>query len=123
MSGQSKIPHLICPGMQLPELGKFSFAIHFRGERREAFLIRFKGVVYCYLNECMHMHKRLDDERDQIFDETGRFLRCSSHGACYDPATGKSLSEIGAGKMLTAVKVKEEAGWIGLADKKAVLCG
>jgi len=121
MSVKQQVSEPICPGSQVPERGKFSFAIEYRGQRRDAILIRFKGVVYGYLNQCAHMPKALDCEHSDIFDETRQYLQCSMHTICYDPVSGESLSEICAGKKLTGFKVREEAGWVYLADKRAVL--
>jgi len=125
MSIKQRVPEPICPSSQVSELGKFAFAIQYRGGRREAILVRFKGVVYGYLNLCAHMPRPLDCEQDHIFDESGRYLQCSMHSICYDPASGEALSEICAGKKLTAVQVREEGGWVWLADKRAALdaCG
>ena len=111
----------ICPAEQVPELGKFAFSIRYRGERRDAILIRFKGAVYGYLNRCVHMPKALDCEHGDIFDATRQYLQCSMHTICYDPVSGESLSEICAGKKLTALKIEESGGWVWLADKHAVL--
>jgi len=111
----------LCPALQLRELGKFSFSVQYRGEQRNAILVRFKGSVYGYLNQCVHMPKALDCENDNIFDESGRYLQCSMHSICYDPVSGESLSEICLGKKLTALTVREEGGWIYLEDKRAAI--
>jgi len=115
------VPAAICQAMQIPELGKYSFVLRYRGENRQAILIRFKGEVYGYLNQCVHMPRTLDCEQSDIFDESGRYLQCSMHSICYDPVSGESLSEICAGKKLTGFKVREEKGWVYLTDKRAVL--
>ncbi len=91
-----------------------------QGERREAILIRFKGTVYGYLNQCVHMPKTLDCEDGNIFDETSRYLQCSMHKICYDPTSGASISELCSGKKLTALKVKEQGEWVYWLDKKAI---
>jgi len=121
MAIKQHIPQPICRSLQVPELGKFSFAIQYRGVRRDAILVRFKGLVYGYLNQCVHMPRPLDCEHSNIFDETGRYLQCSMHTICYDPVTGESLSEICAGKKLTALQVREEEEWVYLVDKRAVM--
>lgn len=115
------VPAAICQAMQIPELGKYSFTLRYRGESRDAILIRFKGEIYGYLNQCVHMPRALDCEQSDIFDESGRYLQCSMHNICYDPVSGESLSEICAGKKLTGFKVREEEGWVYLTDKRAVL--
>ena len=121
MAIKQLVPAPVCLGSQVPELGKFSFAIQYWGNRRNAILVRFKGVVYGYLNQCVHMPRALDCEHDNIFDESGRYLQCSMHSICYDPVSGESLSEICAGKKLTALKVREEGEWVYLVDKRAAM--
>ena len=116
-----RVPEPICQGFQIPELGKFSFNIKYRGNPYGAILIRFNGAVYGYLNQCVHMPRALDCEESNIFDESGRYLQCSMHSICYDPVSGESLSEICAGKKLTALKVREEGSWVYLLDKRAVM--
>jgi nitrite reductase/ring-hydroxylating ferredoxin subunit len=91
MATRQHVPEPICPGLHVLELGKFPFSIHYRGGRRDAILVRFKGVVYGYLNQCVHMPRALDCEHDDIFDETGQYLQCSMHTICYDPVSGESL--------------------------------
>ena len=119
MALKQHAPEPICPSLDVPELGKFSFAVQYRGVSRDAILVRFKGVVYGYLNQCVHMPKPLDCEHSHIFDDSGRYLQCSMHTICYDPATGEALSEICAGKKLTALQVREEGEWVYLVDKRA----
>ena len=106
MKEKTTINQTICTSAQVPELGKYPLTLLYRGEIRQAILIRFKGVVYGYLNQCVHMPRTLDCEQDNIFDESQRYLQCSMHSICYDPVTGESLSEICAGKKLTSFKVK-----------------
>ena len=119
MSAKPNLAEPICLASQVPELGKFPFRVNYRGENRAAILIRFKGLVFGYLNQCVHMPKPLDCEQAHIFDESGRYLQCSMHTICYDPKTGEALSEICAGKKLTALKTEEQGDWIYLIDKRA----
>lgn len=118
---QQSTPEPICAGSQIPELGKFAFTVCYRGERRAAVVVRHRGRVYGYLNQCLHMAKPLDCEDERIFDKSGRYLQCSVHGLCYDPASGEPLGGICAGQCLTALRVKEKGGWVYLADKWATL--
>ena len=79
MSTIQRIPEIICSGLQVPELGQFCFFVNYRGTERSAILVRFRGRVYGYLNQCVHMPRPLDGEHSQIFDESGRYLQCSMH--------------------------------------------
>jgi nitrite reductase/ring-hydroxylating ferredoxin subunit len=114
---------LICPSNLLAECSSYRFQISYRGKTRNAILIRYNGVVYAYLNQCVHMPKRLDCEQSHIFDESGKFVRCSMHGITYDPGSGLCQSEICARRTLTALKVVEQEASIYLRDKHARLCG
>lgn len=123
MSTRNRLPVSICAGEEVAELGKYPFFVNYRGQRRSALLIRFRGEVYGYLNQCVHMPKPLDVEQSHIFDETGRYLQCSMHSICYEPTTGESLSEICAGRKLTALKVREENGRVYFLEKRCSLWG
>jgi nitrite reductase/ring-hydroxylating ferredoxin subunit len=112
---------IICTEERVPERGKYAFAVNYRGTRRNAVLIRFEGEIYGYLNQCVHMPKALDIEQSHIFDESGRYLQCSMHKICYEPKTGESVSELCAGRSLTALKVREQAGAVYLVEKKTFL--
>ena len=121
MPVKSKHPTPICAATEIADLGKFAFTVDYRGQRREAILVRFQGVVYAYLNQCVHMPRALDCEAGEIFDETGRYIQCSMHSICYDPVSGASLSQLCEGKKLTALKVSEVDGVVYLLEKKAQL--
>jgi len=120
MSAKQREPIAICRGTQVPEAGKHSFSILHQGKPKQAVLIRFKGLVYAYINQCVHMPKALDCEDVNIFDETGQYIQCSMHKICYDPVNGASVSELCSGKKLTALKVKEQGEWVYWLDKKAI---
>jgi len=121
MSVKAKHPTPICAASDVADLGKYVFTVDYRGQRREAILVRFQGVVYGYLNQCVHMPRALDCEASQIFDESGRYIQCSMHSICYDPVTGVSMSQLCEGKKLTALKVSEIDGVVYLLEKRAQL--
>jgi len=81
----AKTPSPICPSIALAELGSRRLSILYRGEPREAILVRFQGAIYGYLNQCVHMHRELDCEQRHVFDQTGSSIRCSMHGITYKP--------------------------------------
>ena len=64
------------------------------------------------------MPRRLNCERDVIFDDTGNYLRCSMHGIIYDPETGRSQSSMCNGEKLQALKVIEEDACVYINDKR-----
>lgn len=70
----------ICPSTSVVESTCVWFRLSNRGRPTEAMLVRVQGDVYGYLNQCVHMPRRLDCEHDCIFDEIGRYIRCTMHG-------------------------------------------
>lgn len=114
---------VICHSDALTELSSLCFAVRYRGDAREAILVRHHGVAYCYINQCVHMPRRLNCEDPRVFDATGRYLRCSMHGIVYEPDSGVCRSDICLDEELTALKVVERDGSVFLIDKRATLDG
>jgi nitrite reductase/ring-hydroxylating ferredoxin subunit len=114
---------LICLSAAVPELGRHRFRVLWRGEERGALLVRFGGVVYGWLNRCVHMPRELDCESSRVFDDSGTMLRCSMHGITYRADTGECLSPICTGAALTPVRVEERDGQVWLVDKRGRLPG
>ena len=72
---------LVDGGMAVP------FDVVYGGQTCRAFAIRFEGRVYAYLNRCTHVAMELDWQPNQVFDDSGRWLLCGTHGAAYEPAS------------------------------------
>jgi nitrite reductase/ring-hydroxylating ferredoxin subunit len=72
-----------------------------------AFAIRFRGVVYAYLNVCAHQELELDWQPGAFFDADRAHLVCSAHGAVYEPDTGRCVGGPCAGAALVPVPVRE----------------
>lgn len=88
-----------------------------RGRPCSALVFYFEEQAHSYVNDCMHMHRQLNCEQDAIFDETGRFLRCSMHGFVFDPTTGECQSPVCYGERLQPLKLKEWDGMLYFAEK------
>jgi nitrite reductase/ring-hydroxylating ferredoxin subunit len=114
--GQFAEKFVVCPSEELADGQYLKFALGFEQRNEECVLFRFAGKVYAYLNRCVHMPRRLDCEEKQIFDRSGRYLRCSMHGIVYIPETGTSISTMCEGEQLRAVTVYEADGVVGFAD-------
>lgn len=65
------------------------FDVVYAGQTCRAFAVRFKGVPHAYLNRCTHVAMELDWQPNRVFDATGAWLLCASHGAAYLPDTGQ----------------------------------
>jgi len=64
------------------------FDVNYAGQTCRAFAVRFKGQPHAYLNRCTHVAMELDWQPNRVFDESGQWLLCASHGAAYRPDTG-----------------------------------
>ena len=93
-------------------------AVTYAGEPASVIVFRHKGQCLAFRNRCVHMPRELDGEKNTIFDETGKHLRCSMHGIVYDPLSGESLSTMCNGERLTPVRILENDEGIWLNDKR-----
>jgi nitrite reductase/ring-hydroxylating ferredoxin subunit len=64
------------------------FDVVYGGQTCRAFAIRYAGRVHAYLNRCTHVAMELDWQPNHVFDDSGRWLLCGTHGAAYEPASG-----------------------------------
>ena len=97
-------PLLICH--TLPES---RLAVKFTAPGEEpAFVVRWHGGIYAYLNQCAHAGGPLDFE-GQVVESSGRFLMCARHGAIYEPDTGRCVGGPCRGARLTPLPVHEDA--------------
>ncbi len=64
------------------------FDVTYLGQTCRAFAVRHRGAVQAYLNRCTHVPMELDWQPNQVFDITGQWLLCATHGAVYRPDTG-----------------------------------
>lgn len=110
---------LICGSDDVVEAGKgFRFTVECYGRQIPAFVIRFRGVVYSYFNECGHVPAELDWMPGEFFDDSKLYLICSIHGALYAPDSGRCLGGRCQGKGLRALKVREIDGKILLEQER-----
>ena len=65
------------------------FDILYAGQTCRAFAVRFEGRPHAYLNRCTHVAMELDYQPNRVFDDTGQWLLCATHGAAYAPDTGE----------------------------------
>lgn len=108
---------LICDSGELLEQGKgVRFTFICDGEERSGFVIRYRGKVHGYLNQCAHVPVELDWQEGDFFDLTKHSLICSTHGAQYHPETGHCFLGPCSGKSLLKLKVIEREGNIFLIE-------
>jgi len=84
---------VLCPSADLVDGGlAVSFDVNYQGLNSWAFAIRFDGQVHAYLNRCAHVAMEMDFQPNRFFDTSGRWLICATHGALYQPETGRCMS-------------------------------
>ena len=80
-----------------------------------AFVLRFKGEVYAYLNRCAHVHMEMDWRPGQLFSLDKQHLICATHDAHYLPDTGVCVAgPCPRGSSLVRVNIEEREGRIYL---------
>jgi len=113
-------PRLICTSADLREAGSgVRFEVELRGETVPAFVVRHGGRAVGYLNRCAHVAMELDWREGEFFDDEGRDLICSTHGAVYAAASGRCLGGPCDGKPLVRLDMQEREGgvyYLGVAD-------
>ncbi|MEQ1591497.1 MAG: Rieske 2Fe-2S domain-containing protein [Thiobacillaceae bacterium] len=108
---------LICAADAVQEQGTgVRFEIDRTGLKQNAFVIRFKGAPRAFLNQCGHVPVELDWQEGEFFDDTRLYLICSTHGALYDPVSGRCISGRCAGRGLIPLPVNEHNGNIYLTQ-------
>jgi nitrite reductase/ring-hydroxylating ferredoxin subunit len=96
------------------------FELLVRGRLLPAFVVRWRGRVYGYVNQCAHVAMELDWQPGQFFEDEGRYLMCATHGAIYEPASGLCVGGPCRGASLLAVPVEERDAhiWLGAGDPR-----
>jgi nitrite reductase/ring-hydroxylating ferredoxin subunit len=101
----------VCESGRLEEGGKgVRFPVTAGGEDAIGFVVRYNGVPRAYLNRCAHVAMELDWTEGEFFESSGLYLMCATHGAVYDPETGKCAGGPCRGGRLRPISVDEHDG-------------
>jgi nitrite reductase/ring-hydroxylating ferredoxin subunit len=85
------------------------FAVEFDGRTLSAFVISFDGSVFGYVNSCPHRGTELDWQPGEVFDESGIYLVCATHGAIFEADSGLCVGGPCQGAALTKIVVEATA--------------
>jgi nitrite reductase/ring-hydroxylating ferredoxin subunit len=106
---------LICASEALLEKGQgVRFALPERGERVTGFVVRYGGQAHAFINQCAHVPVELDWQQGDFFDLTRHYLICATHGAHYEPVSGKCVMGPCKGRSLQPLDIVERDGGIYL---------
>lgn len=110
MSSPPDTPIPLCASADLHERGRgVPFDVVFSGQTCRAFAIRYNGVPCAYVNRCTHIPMEMDHDADRFLDDSGEWLLCSTHGAVYEPETGRCAGGPCRGG-LVKITLSESAG-------------
>ncbi len=117
-------PEHLCASAELAEKGQaLVFDVLQWREPARAFALRFEGQVVAYLNRCVHVPTEMDWQPGEFLDSRQEFILCSTHGAAYQPLTGRCAGGPCGRGSLTALRVEERDGqvyWYPSRDTRPV---
>ncbi|HEY7602140.1 MAG TPA: Rieske (2Fe-2S) protein [Methylomirabilota bacterium] len=93
---------------EVPPGGSAKFRLRWRGTDVEAFVVNFDGRYHAYVNRCAHAGTPLDWWPNEFFTDDGRLLICATHGALFQPDTGRCAGGPCAGGSLWPLTVRVE---------------
>jgi nitrite reductase/ring-hydroxylating ferredoxin subunit len=104
-------PLRICDSGALEDGGLgVRFQVDVRGRLVSAFVVRYAGAVHGYLNQCAHVPMEMDWHEGQFFESSGLYLMCATHGAIYEPDSGRCVGGPCRGAHLSKLDVAERDG-------------
>jgi nitrite reductase/ring-hydroxylating ferredoxin subunit len=107
---------LICRRDALVDGGKaIKFAAERDGRVLACFVVAYDNGVFAYLNVCPHRGTELDWQPGEVFEESGLYLICATHGALFEPNGGLCVGGPCQGAKLTSVPVvvDDQQVWLG----------
>jgi len=111
-AAQAADENILCPLSSLPSPGSRAFEVQDAGVMHAIFVVRQGLEAYGYLNNCPHLHAKLNVTADTFLDEDGRHIRCALHGALFDIKDGRCFLGPCEGASLTRVGLRVEHGQV-----------
>ena len=87
-----------------PSTVKFNFLEN--GQDQSGFIVFFDKKYYAYRNKCQHLEVELDWEDNNFFEDENKLIICATHGALYEPTSGKCLMGPCEGQNLEILDLK-----------------
>jgi nitrite reductase/ring-hydroxylating ferredoxin subunit len=95
-----------CPWAQVSPGRTATFRLACGGRTLHGFVVNHGGGYHAYVNCCPHVGTPLDLWPNEFFAEDGQTLICSTHGALFEPATGRCTAGPCAGDALTRLPLR-----------------
>lgn len=113
---------VICRADQLVDGGlAVRFTVAFSETKRDlaCFAIAYNGGVYAYVNSCPHRSTELDWQAGQVFEESGLYLICATHGALFEPDSGLCVDGPCHGAQLQPLAIRVSGNDVVLSGHSA----
>jgi nitrite reductase/ring-hydroxylating ferredoxin subunit len=107
-------PQRLCASAELLDGGAaVPFDVRYCGRVCRAIAVRFQSRAQAYLNRCTHVAIELDYLPNRVFDSSGQWLLCATHGAMYSPTSGACVGGPCRGGLvkITLSEIDGEVRW------------
>ena len=96
------------PIADVPPGSSAKFPMSWRGTKVEGFVINFEGRYHAYVNRCAHAGTPLDWWPNEFFTDDSLLLICATHGALFEPDSGRCAGGPCGGAALWPLGVRLE---------------
>ena len=96
------------------------FEVLHEGVPNRAFAVRHEGQVAAFLNRCTHVAMELDWQPNRVFDSSGEWLICASHGAIFHPTSGECMGGACNGGLVRIALLEQDGQVWWLPDAHTV---
>lgn len=108
---------LICGAAALEDGGAgVRFALREGDAEQKGFVVRYGGAAHAYVNRCPHVGTELDWQPGEFFDLARIYLVCSTHGALFEPGSGRCVAGPCRGASLEPLAIRERDGHVYLLE-------
>jgi nitrite reductase/ring-hydroxylating ferredoxin subunit len=84
------------------------FRLECGGRRVNGFVVNHDGAYHAYVNRCPHVGTPLDLWENEFLSEDARRIVCATHGAIFEPATGRCTAGPCAGDALRPLPLRHD---------------
>jgi nitrite reductase/ring-hydroxylating ferredoxin subunit len=103
---------IVCRDDELAEDETVKFRIGSGRNASEGFVVRHRGELHAYRNECRHVPMTMDWVENRFLSRDRCWIQCATHGALYEIATGLCVAGPPSGKSLHRLAVAVDDGKI-----------
>jgi nitrite reductase/ring-hydroxylating ferredoxin subunit len=101
-----------CAAAELAPGRTAKFRLACGARRVSGFVVNHDGVYHAYVNRCPHVGTPLDLWENEFLSEDTRLVVCATHGAVFEPDSGRCTAGPCRGDALTRLPLRHEGGEI-----------